>query len=318
MLIWFTGFLRQFCRQFLSIRLAGILYNFASCWAFYFATFFLHIGEQLYPSGSELYVFTRQGLGLAIVAPLYWRQLVKKRSGRFHTWLISRSLFNLLAVFAFYKSVEAGGAARANLLNMTYPLFVAICAGPLLGEFPDRRKILLMLFAFTGVWLVLERNGGVGGDSWIDLLPGLGAANLWGLASALFASLAVVSLRGATRHSSVVQIMFWLFLPGTLIFLPALFSVAQPLPAAIYPYLLLSALFGFAGQWLLTLSYNYLDANTGSIISTLRIPIAMLLGYFVLTENFGPLGWMGGSMILLTNILLAMQRRQTKRQEQTG
>ena len=39
---------------------------------------------------------------------------------------LTATLTNTIAVYCFYKAVDVGSVAEANILNMTYPLFVAL------------------------------------------------------------------------------------------------------------------------------------------------------------------------------------------------
>ena len=79
------------------------------------------------------------------------------------------------------------------------------------------------------------------------------------------------------------------------------------LPREVW-FVLGSASCGILGQWTLSISYRYLDAPTGSVISASRIPIALFMGALFLGETLGLAAWLGAGLILLSNLLLARQK----------
>lgn len=290
----------QGLRQFLSTEsaIACAALNLGSAALFYLATALLHHAATIAPGQAFPFAFTRYLLGAMVFAPAFFRT---KRSLFPSSFIVRRSIFNVAAVACFYYSVELGGAARANVLNMTYPVFVALLAGPMLGERPQRSTLLLAAIAVVGAFL----------HSWSPGGAPPGPADFWGLASGLLAGFAVASLRGAARESGADVILFWMFLLGVLVLAPlawpnrAVFARAE-----LWPWLACAAAAGVAGQWMLTLSYRSLDASIGSILSTARIPIAVAAGALVLDE---PASWgaiAGAGMVLLSNVLLAFRRKR--------
>jgi drug/metabolite transporter (DMT)-like permease len=74
-------------------------------------------------------------------------------------------------------------------------------------------------------------------------------------------------------------------------------------------YLLLCALSGVVGQFLLTIGFRYVTAVDGSIITSTRIFLAALLGPFVAGElPLNAAGWVGAVLIFGANAVLAVRR----------
>ena len=71
-------------------------------------------------------------------------------------FLIGRTVANTVAVFCFYKAVEVGTVAEANILNMTYPLFVALFSWFFLRDQRDVFSLFILAVAFVGVWMLLS------------------------------------------------------------------------------------------------------------------------------------------------------------------
>jgi len=75
-------------------------------------------------------------------------------------------------------------------------------------------------------------------------------------------------------------------------------------------YLGLCAVSGVAGQFLLTIGFRYVTVVDGSIISSMRILLAALLGPFVVGElPLDAAGWIGALLLFGANALLAVRRK---------
>ena len=287
----------------------GIFYNFLSAICFYSATFFVHKG--IYTNQLDfppiLYIFFRQILGLLVFAPFFIQYTKKKGSlDKANLWIWMRYVFNLGALFCFYVSIAQGGAGRSNVLNMTYPIFVLFSAILLLKEKMSNQQFFTACLSFFGIILFLWE---------ISFTQNL-SANLWALASAIFAGISITILRGATQKTETVVILFWIFLFGSITSFIFCYETLLKVSWQNSSTLLLSGLSGVFGQLFLTLSYKHINAITGSLISTIRIPLALLMGLVFLGESFIWNEYIGSSLILFANVLLALYasiRKSNKR-----
>ncbi|MCB1168962.1 MAG: EamA family transporter, partial [Leptospiraceae bacterium] len=139
-------------------------------------------------------------------------------------------------------------------------------------------------------------------------------SDLWGIGSGLLAAVAILSLRGAAMQARAEEILLWMFAVGSLASFPLALNNVDQLLTASAGYVFASASLGVAGQWLLTRSYQYLSATAGSIVSSLRIPIALVAGFFLLQEVPGLSGVLGAAFIFTGNLFLALFRRSGKRE----
>lgn len=291
--------------KMLSLNLhKGFLMNILSAFAFYFATYFLKKGISLGDIESQIYVYSRYLLGTFIIGLyLVWKGqfLIPANARKF---VLGRAVFNILAVLAFYKSVETGTTGQANVLNMTYPAFIILFSGPVLGEWPKLRTYTYMAIALVGILLnfpIFEKTSSIRFES-----------VLFGLVSALVASFAILSLRGAVTKTSPETVLFWMFLNGAVVMTPFVYDILQDFPQNQIIFLVLSSFSGVAGQWLLSRSYLNIEASTGSIISSSRIPIALFFGWFLLSERFTLYTFWGAVLIFLANVLLAVHSNKQK------
>ena len=280
------------------LRLVGGWAVFVSAFCFYLSTVVIRWSQAEVSIASSYFVFARFLLGSLVVCAImaYRRQLPRPRS--YHL-LLGRTVFNCIAVYCFYMAVEFTSVAEANILNMTYPVFVALISWALLREQRDPVAMVMVVVAFAGIWLILAPGK-------IDLKT----ANLWGLASGLSASASMTYLNVSRQVHDTNTVLFFMFGLGALL----MFAVFRgdffwPDSRELY-YLGLCAAFGVAGQFLLTIGFRHVTAVDGSIISSMRILLAALLGPFVVGEPFlNATAWVGALLLFGANALLAVRRR---------
>jgi drug/metabolite transporter (DMT)-like permease len=224
-------------------------------------------------------------------------QKQKLQPKRFH-YLVGRTVANTIAVFCFYKAVEMGSVAEANILNMTYPLFVAVFSWFFLRGQRDIFSLLIVMVAFAGVWLVLAP-----GDITFSL------ANLWGLSSGMTAAAAVIYLNISRRYHDSQTILFFMFGLGMVMIL-IFFHGAIFMPnVEELSYLLSCSVAGVLGQYLFTYGFLFVTAVEGSIISSSRILLAALLGPFLVADPaLSAFGWCGALLIFTANAALALRK----------
>jgi drug/metabolite transporter (DMT)-like permease len=169
--------------------------------------------------------------------------------------------------------VRYTSVAEANILNMTYPIFVAILSWVLLRHQRDRLAMAMVAVAIAGVWLILQPER-----------MGLGVHSLWGLASGISAAVAILYLNLSRQHHDANTVLVFMFgLGSVLMFLLFRQHFFWPTGRELY-YLGLCGGSGIAGQFLITLGFRYVTAVEGGIISSTRILLAALLGPWLAAE----------------------------------
>jgi len=285
--------------------LAGCLAVFASAFCFYMSTVAIQWSRSRVTIDASYFVFARFLLGFIVVCTV-----MKVRQRRLnivnHHLLLGRTFANCAAVFCFFKAVTATTVAQANILNMTYPLFIAIFTWIFLKKQRDRITLVMVLVAFTGVWLVLSPGG-----------FGLNPKHIWGLMSGLTAAAAIIYLNLSRQYHDTHTILFYMFgLGSVVIYLLFYRHIFFPGPLEFY-YLMLCASTGIAGQYLLTVGFRYVTAVEGGIISSTRILLAALFGPLLVAEPALTLtGWTGALLIFSANVVLA--GRKTKNAMENG
>jgi len=279
------------------LRLVGGWAVFLSAFCFYLSTVVIRWSQAEVSIAPSYFVFARFLLGVLIVCAImvYRRQRPRPRS--YHL-LLGRTVCNCVAVYCFYTAVELTTVAEANILNMTYPIFVALTSWAVLRRQHDLVTLVMVAVALAGIWLILA--------------PGMfdfKLVNLWALASGFTTALAMIYLNVSRQYHDTNTILFFMFGPGALV----IFAIFQenffwPNSLEVY-YLGLCAVTGVAGQFLLTIGFRYVSAVDGSIISSMRILLAALLGPFVAGDPaLNSTGWLGALLLFGANAVLAIRR----------
>lgn len=282
----------------------GWLAVFGSAFCFYLATLVIRWAAEEVTIPTSTFVLARFVLGFGVVCCTMVLRGERPRPCRYH-FLFGRTIANTVAVFCFYQAVETTSVAEANILNMTYPLFVALAGWFLLRKQRDLLSLPIVGMAFFGVWLVLAPSD-------ISSFH----QSLWGLASGMTAAAAILYLNVSRRYHDSQTILFFMFGCGGLV-IGLLFPESLSMVGwKEFGFLLACSVAGVAGQYLLTFGFLYVTAVEGSIISSTRILLAALLGPLLAAEpSLTMSGWIGALLIFVANCLLAFRRQKLRERE---
>lgn len=276
--------------------LYGCLAVLLSAVCFYLSTAVIRWGQlRGIPTDPAFYVLTRLLLGFVIVVALLG---VQRRAPRPHHYglLIGRAVANSVAVYCFYQAVRVTTVSHANILNMTYPIFVALITWGFLPAQRDGRILMALLAAFGGILLILY--------------PGETAFNrnpMWGIGSGISAALAIVCLNLSRKVHDSETILFYMFGLGSLMIYAGFHDRMMIHQVREVGYLLVCGAFGIAGQYLITFGFRYISAMEGSILSSTRILIAAFAGPLIAVDPaLTARGWVGALLIFLANVYLAL------------
>lgn len=288
-----------------SNKLLGFSSVFASAVCFYLATATLRWARlNGVDVDSANFVFGRFFLGFLMVSGLL---LVKRSAPKPISWhyLIGRTLANTMAVYCFFKAVDLTSVAEGNILNMTYPLFVAIFSWFTLKDERNPAAILVVLVAFAGVLMILAPDLLHSG-----LLTRFNLNSFWGLASGVSASVAIIYLNLSRRVHSTETTLFFMFGMGcVIIFLLFRDRIVWP-DGHAFLFIALCSILSVMGQIFITFGFRFVTAVEGSIVSSSRILLAALLGPVIAAEPALNLtGWVGAFLIFAGNVYLALPKK---------
>jgi drug/metabolite transporter (DMT)-like permease len=201
----------------------------------------------------------------------------------------------------FFAAVQRGPLPVAVLTHYLAPLFVALAAPWVLRERRSTRALLGAPLTLVGLALLLGTSQG-GADSRTALLGG---------ASALFYMANVLAAKEASRSYSPLAITA-LHSPLSALALLLVFG-RSALPPAFDSRLLLVAagaiLCSLLGNSLFNAGLRRIPTAAASALTYLEPVTAALLGQLVFGEALGPVGLLGGVIVLVSGAWVASEPR---------
>lgn len=182
------------------------------------------------------------------------------------------------------------------------PFFVALFAGPLLGEWIGARKWAAILVGFAGILLVTQPGKGI---HWAALLC-VGAA----IAFALYG----ITTRMLARHDSSPTTLFYSSLVGSIAAsLPLPFMWVTPSEPLVYAAMLQLGAVAGTGHFLLILAHARAPAATLAPFIYVQILAMVALGWLVFGDV--PSLWTvaGAAIVVASGIYLLLQEQRERR-----
>ena len=241
---------------------------------------------------SEMVVFFRSAMGLLTLLPWVWQrgfhQLKTKRL-RGH---LLRGLAGVAAMYCYFFTIAHLSLAEAVLLNYSTPLFIPFIAALWLGEKFSARLWVAISTGFAGILLILK--------------PGLALftpVSLIGVASGMFAALAMVSIRRLTRSEPTLRIVFYFSAVCTAVSaVPLLWRWQTPEPGLWILLMLVGAVASLA-QWFLTRAYAHAPAAQVGPFTYSTVVFAAAIGWLFWGEVLDVLSFAGALLVCLAGIL---------------
>jgi drug/metabolite transporter (DMT)-like permease len=278
--------------------LAGALFVLSASFTFAAMGALIKVVSTSLP--NELVVFFRNFCALVFILPwiLYSRSLGSVKTSCFQLHLV-RSLAGLSAMYCFFYSIAHLQLSEACLLASTAPLFIPVIAYAWIRE-PVARKVRgAIIIGFIGILLILK--------------PGVGVFQpiaIVGLASGMFAALAMVTIRRMSASEPTIRIVFYFSALGTLISaVPIIWSWQSPQPT-IWCLLVLIGMLAAVGQILLTKGYSLAPAAQVGPLTYGNVVFSTFLGWLFWGESLDAMTWAGAVLICIAGII-ATRRTKT-------
>jgi len=241
----------------------------------------------------------RGAIGVLVVYALFGRgRGLAPRRLFANPLILTRGIVGALTIAVFYITIIKLGAARAVILNLTYPIFATIIASVWLKETLGRAAKIWMGVGFGGLVIFLSENGGRLQPEPYDLLA---------LAGAVGAGWVVVIIR-RLRHDEH---------PATIYGAQAFFSLLLAAPVAVkLPDLAPFAWWGLAGgalivtiaQLIMTRAYQFMSVSRGSALQMLLPLVTAAGGFFWFGETLRWQEIAGGTITLLATWRVVVSR----------
>jgi drug/metabolite transporter (DMT)-like permease len=216
--------------------------------------------------------------------------------------------FGVTLGFGLYvKSFTYVPVANAVILVYVYPLVTAFLSWFFLRERITRWEIVSLFLVLAGVWSIY--------GSEISLETNT-LGNLLALTAGVVYSVFIVFMRFfENRGFPYWKVSFWPMLIGGLILIlflplePFAFSPSGP----VLFYIFGIAFVSFLGYTFYAKGLKTIRAHNAVIISSLTDPLtAIILAFLILGETFPQYVLIGGSLIILANIIVGREHRRKR------
>ncbi len=254
---------------------------------------------------NEMIVFLRNLFGLIVLAPWLYQSGIGTLATRRFTHHLVRTLFGLAAMYCFFYAIAHLQLAEAVLLNFSAPLFIPIIALLWLGESLTARLGSAIIVGFLGISLILKPGIGI-----------LSSAVFVGLASGVFAAVAMVSIRRLSDTEPTPRIVFYYAAICTLVSaLPLIWSWQTPALGALAA-MAVGGTFATIGQLCLTHAYTLAPAAQIGPYTYATVIFAAAIGWAIWGEVPDRLTMLGTTLVCIAGILalgLSPKHRATAR-----
>lgn len=209
--------------------------------------------------------------------------------------LVGSSIFNFTALR--YLQLD-----QTSAIMFTTPLFVALCAGPLLGEWIGHRRWGAVLFGFTGVLLVIRPGAG-----------GIHPAAILSLLGAVCYALYNITTRILAAYDSTSTTVFYSALVGFIVSsIPIPWFWTTPSEPLVISAMIWTGALGWIGHLFLIMAHRRSPAPILAPFIYTQIVWMIIAGYTVFGDV--PSSWTlaGVAVVIVSGLYLLYRERRMK------
>jgi len=212
---------------------------------------------------------------------------------------IIRNIIHYGAQYAWFSALLLIPLAQVVSIEFTMPIWGAIIAALFLGENLTRFKLAAIAFGFLGILMIVRP-----GASFID------AGHMVALAAAIGFAVSVTLTKVITRKDSALTVIFLMFAIQTVIgAVPAYLTWKWPEPEN-WIWVAVVGLAGTFSHYCLSKAISLADITIVMPMDFLRVPLTVLVGYWVYSEGFDLYSIIGTVLILGANMLNLLKAKQ--------
>ena len=253
-------------------------------------------------------VWLRYVLAVAALFAMGQRQRVSWRVPR-QQWLLIGAIGlvgYVVSIWAQFLGTALSTAQMGSVITAATPAFMAVFAHFLLRERITRLKMVSVLLATAGVWLIVGWSPGGAHRE-------LGGAILF-LAAVTWALMSVL-IKKVPPASSLIVVTTYALLVALMALSPVAVMQLTHIPVrAFAPVKIWGGLLylGFVSTAIAFFLWNQglriLDASTGGVYFFFQPVAGSLLGWLLLGEKISPAFW-GGAVLIAAGVVLVIRKR---------
>ncbi len=225
-------------------------------------------------------------------------------------WIFAGAgLCSLLCMnYCYSESIQVTSLAIAGTLLYTAPIFVMLMTLLFFREKMSIQKLIALILAFVGCALVSGIGSGELSLTPKTLLLGLGS----GFSYALYSIFGRAALNRGYDSWTITFYAFLFTAGGSTLFANPLgmLSASVAAPSLLIPMALLGLTTGFAAYLLYTKGLTCLESGRASIIASLELVSAAILGVIAYQERISFGGILGIGLLLTAVAVLNLQEKK--------
>ena len=215
-----------------------------------------------------------------------WHHIKSKRPGL----QVLRGGIHFIAQYGWFFGITMIPLAHVFALEFTAPVWTVIFASIFLSERLSLGRLLSVGAGFIGVLIVLRPG-----------LQTIEPAAVIVLGSAALYAITYVMVKTLTKTDSPLCIMFFMSLVQLILaFLAVTFDWAVP-SMDLWPWIILVGASGLSAHYCMAQALSKSDAATVMPIDFFRLPIIMVVGYWLYSEGVDPWVFVGAFIIFVGN-----------------
>jgi drug/metabolite transporter (DMT)-like permease len=205
---------------------------------------------------------------------------------------VARNTVHYGAQYCWFVALNLITLAQVVAIEFTMPIWTAVLAVLFLGERMNLWKVAAIILGLIGVWVIVRPDAGH-----VD------TGQLWALASAVGFGSSVAMVKALTRTEGVVRIVFWMLVIQSIIGIIPAWTVWQPVPTHLWPYVVAVAFCGTFSHYCMARAMFYADATVVVPMDFLRVPLTAIAGWLLYSEGIDVFTAAGAALILTGNLL---------------
>lgn len=211
--------------------------------------------------------------------------------------VLLRAVFASLSIISFFIVIEILSATKANIYNLSYPIFVALLAPLFLkDEHWSLKNILGVVISFSGLLLISGLAFGA-----------FTSGDVAGILMGMISGLGIIALREARKTDNANTILFYMFFTG-LVITALCFGKTFKMPNTLeWIYIAGMGIFSYLGQYTMACGFKHVTSVEGSLISESRIFIAAIFGVLFMGETLTASTLFGGFLIFVGIVVVSVK-----------
>lgn len=212
---------------------------------------------------------------------------------------VVRNIIHYGAQYSWFTALILIPLAQVVSIEFTMPIWGALIAAMFLGESLTRYRIAAIGLGFLGILMIVKPGAAV-----ID------EGHLVALLAAIGFAVSIALTKVITRKDTALTVIFLMFAIQTVIgAVPAWLTWKWPQPENW----IWVAVVGFTGtfsHYCLSKAISLADMTVVTPMDFLRVPLTVLMGYWIYSEGFDLTSIIGAVLILGANVLNLLKARQ--------